>query len=285
MRIKTAVLLILVFELLVSSFTMTGKLMIPLTIAGKPCAIATSLATETDLASNAFPFPGVGVKVNVHPAGSQITHVNYSDHFYVMHGFVNEGNWSSYTADAQNAFLDPLQTNFTLETNATNFQNPSLTQFTYYNNTADSMYTFFWFQFLPGDLDPGAYSFTGIWSSAAAANPPNYTAAYFENTITLVVNQFLLRSQTSVSCSPGLVSVGFPVTCTATVSGSSPTGTITWSTSSSAGSFNQSICILSNGSCTTMYTDNSSGSAIITGSYTGDLDNTAGCGTFLLRSL
>lgn len=251
-------------------------------MAGKPGAAAISLATVTDLASSAFPSPGVGVKVNVHPAGSQITHVNYSDYFYVMHGWVNEGNWSSYTADTQNAFLDPLQTNFTLETNSTNFQNPSLIQFTYYNSTADSMYTFFWFQFLPGDLDPGAYSFTGIWSLAAAANPPNYTATYFENTITLIVNQFLLRSQTSVFCSPAIVSVGFPVSCTATVSGSSPTGTITWSTSSSAGSFNQSICVLSNGSCTTMYTDNSSGSAIITGCYSGDLDNTASCGTFIL---
>ena len=78
------------------------------------------------------------------------------------------------------------------------------------------------------------------------------------------------QSSTSVSCSPNPVSIGQPVTCTATVSGSNPTGTVTWSASSSTGSFSQSVCTLSNGSCSTFYTDNSTGSETITASYSGD---------------
>lgn len=198
-----------------------------------------------------------------------------------MHGWM-DGNWSSLTMDVQNAFLDPLQTNFILETNATHFQNPSMTQFIYYESTTDAMYSLFWFQFLPGDFDPGAYSFTGTWSEAGAANPPNYTALYYQNTVTLIVNQFLLKSETFVSCSPNPVSIGLPVTCTATVSGSSPAGTITWSTTSSTGFFNQSVCTLSDGSCSTTYTDTSPSSVTIAASYSGDSNNTPSTGTFTL---
>jgi hypothetical protein len=79
-----------------------------------------------------------------------------------------------------------------------------------------------------------------------------------------------VQSSTSVSCSPNPVSVGSPVTCIATVSGSNPTGTVTWSTSSSTGSFSQSVCTLSDGSCSTFYTENSTGSETITARYSGD---------------
>jgi len=266
----------------ISSFTMARALVaIPPMLAHKPDIAAALRGVVEGFSAGDPAFPWVGVHVSIY-SGRTVAYVNYSDYFYVAHGWESGGNWSSFTADAQNAFLDPSQTNFTLETNATQFQNPSLTQFTYYNGTADAMTSFFWFQFLPGDLAPGAYSFTGRWSLAAAANPPNYTASYFENTITLFVNQFLLNSQTLVSCSPDLVLVGWPVACTATVSGFSPTGTITWSTSSIAGSFNQSVCTLSDGSCSTTYTDNSSGSVTIAASYSGDSNNTPSSGTFTL---
>ena len=103
----------------------------------------------------------------------------------------------------------------------THFLNPSMTQFTYYNSTADEMLSLFWFQFHPEDLAPGAYSFTGTWNLAVAANPPNYTAVQAQNTITLIV-----KSQTIVSCSPSPVSIGHLVTCTATVYGANPTGSV-----------------------------------------------------------
>ena len=226
------------------------------------------------------PLPGVGVKVNVYPAGNQITYVNYSDYFCVIHGWVSDGNWSSYPTDARNAFLDSQQTNFTLQTNASNFQNPSLTQFAYYDGPTDTMSSLFWFQFLPGDLDPGVYSFTGRWSGSAAANPLNHTARYFENTVTLVVNQFFLApSATFVSVVPNPVSIGWPTTCTATVSGGNPSGNVTWSANSIWGSFSQSVCNLSNGTCSTTYTNNLTESLTITASYSGDSNNAPSIGS------
>jgi hypothetical protein len=233
----------------------------------------------------ANPQADVGARVNIYPGASSVQYVDSSDYFYVSHGWV-QTNWSSIPLPAQTAFLDPTQTNFTLETNASGFANPPLTQVTSYNGTGDSMSSLFSFQFVPGDLAPGAYLFTGTWEMDAAANPPNYTAEYFQNTITLVVD--LSQSQTLVSCSPNSVSAGSLVTCTATVSAFNVTGTVTWSTSSSTGNFlytgNSSIpvCTLSSGTCSINYTDTSTGYATITASYSGDSDNLPSVGNTTL---
>jgi hypothetical protein len=222
--------------------------------------------------------PWVGVGVNLYPNGA-VQYVSCSDYVYVAHGWETD-NWSSLPAAVQSAFLDPAQANFTLETNASGFANPPLTQFTNYISTDDTMCSWFWFQFFPGDLAPGDYSFTGTWEMAAAANYPNYTAVYQQNTITLVVN--LSNSTTSVSLSPNLVSAGSPVTCDATVSGVNVTGTVTWSTSSSTGSFSQSVCTLSSGNCSTTYTDINTAYATITASYSGDPNNLPSSGSTTL---
>jgi parallel beta-helix repeat protein len=143
--------------------------------------------------------------------------------------------------------------------------------------------TYYWFEFRKmldsGDgvdwsLTPGEYVdhlMVGIWDNSF---PQTY-----EQSVSL---QLALNSSTLVSCSPNPVSIGSPVTCTATVSGSNPTGTVTWSTSSSAGSFNQSVCTLSDGSCSTTYTDSSPGSVIIAASYGGDSNNVPSSGLFIL---
>jgi hypothetical protein len=146
---------------------------------------------NSNASAPAFP-PVVGVHVRVYPNSPSVQYVNLSDYFWVAHGWVAE-NWSSYTPDAQKAFLDPHQTNFTLETSAPNFQSPNMTQFTYYDNTTDTMTYWFWFQFHPGDLAVGAYTFTGNWSMAAAANPPTYTPYFMQNTITLIVTIITLN--------------------------------------------------------------------------------------------
>jgi hypothetical protein len=86
-------------------------------------------------------------------------------------------------------------------------------------------------------------------------------------------------ASTSVSCSPNPGSIFQPVTCTATVSGFSPTGTITWSTSSMGGSFSQFTCTLSNGACSTTYIDNFTGSVTIVASYSGDSNNMPSSGS------
>jgi parallel beta-helix repeat protein len=81
------------------------------------------------------------------------------------------------------------------------------------------------------------------------------------------------QSSTFVTCSPNPVFAGFTVNCTAKVYGSSPTGNVTWTTSSSTGYFGQLVCTLSSGSCSTTYTDNNTGYFTITASYSGDSYN------------
>jgi hypothetical protein len=239
-------------------------------------------ATPPRMALNSYDsdpsLPGVGVGVRLYPNGS-VQYVSCSDYVFVRHGWVDT-NWSSLSEEVQNAFLDPAQTNFTLGTNASGFANPPLTQFTYYNGTEDAMYNFFWFQFYPSDFAPGNYSFTGTWQMAAAANPPDYTPVYEQRTVTLVVS--LANSTTSVSCSPSLVSIGWPVNCTATVSGLNATGTVNWATSSSTGSFGSSNGNLSSGSCSTTYIDNGTGYVTITASYSGDANNWPSSGNTVL---
>jgi len=271
--LKTAVYLTLTLALLISSVVTMNNL---LATANNPDVTPPPLvlAQNTKVADPTYPW--TGVKVSMFTNGST-QYVNYLDYFYVSHGWSSGVNWSGFTTAAQNAFLDPSQTNFTLATNATHFLNPSMTQFKYYNSTGDEMLSLFWFQFHPEDLAPGAYSFTGTWNLAAAANPPNYTAVQDHNTITLIV-----KSQTIVSCSPNPVSIGHLVTCTATVYGANPTGSVAWSTSSTTGAFTSPNGTLLNGTCSTTYSDNYTGHETITASYSGDPNNSASSGSTTL---
>src|SRR3989442_5090249 len=90
----------------------------------------------------------------------------------------------------------------------------------------------------------------------------------------------------TISCSPSSVNVGRFTTCSVTVTGSYPSGAVTFATSSSTGVFTpeNGMCTLSTGVCSVTYADTASASltAVITASYTGDNSNTAGSGTFSL---
>jgi len=90
------------------------------------------------------------------------------------------------------------------------------------------------------------------------------------------------QSSTFVTCSPNPVFAGFTVNCTANVYGSSPTGNVTWTTSSSTGSFSQRVCTLSSGNCSTTYTDNNTGYETITAAYGGDSNNLPSSGNTTL---
>jgi parallel beta-helix repeat protein len=90
-------------------------------------------------------------------------------------------------------------------------------------------------------------------------------------------------TSTSINLSVNQVYVGSPVTCTATVSGVNATGTITWSTSSSTGSFSAPVCTLSSaGSCSTTYVDGCPGSVTIAAYYSGDSYNLPSSGSTTL---
>ncbi len=89
-------------------------------------------------------------------------------------------------------------------------------------------------------------------------------------------------SSTSVTCSPSPVAFGSPSKCTAKVSGTSPTGSIGWSTSGTGG-FSSQTCTLSSASCSVQYTPSSSSSPVtITASYGGNSKNSASMGVFSL---
>jgi peptide/nickel transport system substrate-binding protein len=90
------------------------------------------------------------------------------------------------------------------------------------------------------------------------------------------------QSSTSVLCSPTTVSVGSPVNCTATVSGTNVTGYVVWSTSSVTGSFTSSNCTLLNGMCSTTYSDNRTGYETITANYGGDILNAPSSGSMAI---
>ena len=89
-------------------------------------------------------------------------------------------------------------------------------------------------------------------------------------------------SYASVSCTPSSVVAMAGATCTVTVTGSSPTGNVTWSTTG-IWDFSAGSCILSSGSCSVGYTPTVPASPVnITAIYWGDSNNGGSSGTFSL---
>ena len=84
---------------------------------------------------------------------------------------------------------------------------------------------------------------------------------------------------TTVSCSPSTIHKGKTSTCSATVTGSVPTGTISWSVN--GGSVSPTTCTLSSGSCSTTYTapSHQTGTFTVTASYSGDSRNYSSSGS------
>jgi hypothetical protein len=83
---------------------------------------------------------------------------------------------------------------------------------------------------------------------------------------------------TNVVCTPSSPAAGGSTTCTATVSGVGPTGTVSWA-STGTGSFTGSPCTLTGGTCSVNYTQAVSGTPKVTATYDGDGNNLAGSGT------
>jgi hypothetical protein len=92
------------------------------------------------------------------------------------------------------------------------------------------------------------------------------------STMLVSVNQ---ASETTVSCSSP-VAVGTPSTCTATVSGYNPSGTVTFTASGSGTFLPSGVCTLSSGgSCSVGYVPGTTTGSpqTITASYSGDINN------------
>jgi hypothetical protein len=106
--------------------------------------------------------------------------------------------------------------------------------------------------------------FRSEMSNWLAANPGTYITS----------NGNSLTSATVLSCSRSSVVGGTHVRCEATVTGSSPTGKVTW-VSSGSGKFSQTSCQLVGRACSVMFTPTSAvlETTIITANYKGDSHN------------
>lgn len=126
------------------------------------------------------------------------------------------------------------------------------------------------------------------YASSGVTSPTNFPASLTSALYTWDEAGIALPSTpsttTSVSCVPGPIVEGSTTTCTATVAGSSPTGTILFTTTSSTGSFSPSsgLCTLSSGFCSVSYTDTAAGTPTLTATYGGDSSNAGSSGTYSL---
>src|SRR3989454_6324516 len=146
-----------------------------------------------------------------------------------------------------------------------------------------------------GTLNPNNPSLTvnGTKTSVLTVQVPSNQAAGVYNVTIKATSGSLLHllvvqvhvgqhpSATVVSCSSSSVVVNQPSTCTATVSDTStispvtPTGTVTFAATGSAGSFSSTTCTLVSGSCSVTFTATATGTALITGAYGGDSTHAA----------
>ncbi|MGP8057771.1 MAG: hypothetical protein ACLP9K_09260 [Nitrososphaerales archaeon] len=123
------------------------------------------------------------------------------------------------------------------------------------------------------------------YTPSSHATPVTITANYggdhtdlsSSNSTELVVRA---STTTTVRCSLLSGAVGSPASCTATVTGTSPTGTISWS-SNGRGTFSTASCTLSAEQCSVTYAPSSyTPSVTITAAYGGDFYNSVSSNTF-----
>lgn len=125
--------------------------------------------------------------------------------------------------------------------------------------------------------------YPGLWLMHVYAS----SVLYGSDDVSLTAGGDLKLSMTTstVSCLVSAVVNGSGTKCTASVLGSSPTGTVTWSQTSSNGglvSFTTSTCTLSSGSCSVNLTGTSPGKIDISVTYGGDTSNWVSSGSYNL---
>ena len=157
------------------------------------------------------------------------------------------------------------------------------------------------FMFAPGSTTPeNTIHFYGQLAADGAALTPDGSLLFVVTqdygsgpTLSIIPDpeQPVDPTSTVVTCSPGTVAIGQVRSCTATVTdtaaagATTPTGTVTFTSNTSGGSFSSTSCTLSQASggqasCTVSYTpaQAGSGSETITGTYGGDHAHAASSG-------
>lgn len=120
---------------------------------------------------------------------------------------------------------------------------------------------------------------------AIALNPQTgvvYVANSDDNTVSVIL-EGMWHTVTKVTCNSPTVLLGVSVTCTATVEGLLPTGTVMWSQFGPGSvSFSSYSCTLSFGQCSTIVTGTRAGQVALWASYLGDSANLASNGKFVI---
>jgi PKD repeat protein len=134
-----------------------------------------------------------------------------------------------------------------------------------------------------------SYTDTSIFNATAlitGSYPGDTYNTEANGSFSLSILKHFTTTTTSVSCSPNTAEVGTFTSCAVTVNGSFPTGTVTFSTTSTTGHFipSNGECSLTSGSCALTYTDTTTANttATIRASYLGDNNNNGSNGSSLL---
>ena len=269
MRIRTAVFLALAFLLLVSSLNVTNKIISKASTSIKEAIVNGGFETG-DLTGWTADYS------EPNPPGANVAVVTTNPHsgMYCAYDVGNVGVKQTFPGIPVSSVQSIMfwgRTDLALGV-----------AFIYSDGTFDSHvvgYSSSWAYFdVTSDLMAGkVLTGIGLWGWAGNTTLGN---TYFDD-VSIQYTPPPQQSSTSVSCTPNPASTGEPVNCIATISGSDPTGTVTWS-ASSTGNFSQSICTLTNGTCSTTYADTLTGSVTITASYSGDSNNTPSSDTTTL---
>ncbi|MDG6906735.1 MAG: hypothetical protein JRN20_13220, partial [Nitrososphaerota archaeon] len=173
-----------------------------------------------------------------------------------------------------------------------------------------------WYHVLPyyANIEPVVYTSNGRISSAWAwvdefnvdnssvvfanqtSSPVVFTqgkiveSSWYGATLLSSANEFVTGSElvptaVSLACTPSSIAVNSTSTCTASVSGSSPTGTVAFTVQTGdkgSVTFSSQTCTLSSSACSVTVTGSSLGMVNITASYSGDSINSKSSGPFVL---
>jgi Bacterial Ig-like domain (group 3)/NHL repeat/IPT/TIG domain len=127
-----------------------------------------------------------------------------------------------------------------------------------------------------GDWRPATSAELDAPDSVAVDASWNVYISDGDNNAIRAVGSGLTAASAATSCSPGSITYGTSATCTATVHGSSPTGTVSFSYNGNS----WTNCTLSSGSCSVSgLSSAAAGSYTVAGSYSGNSNNTAASGS------
>jgi phosphate transport system substrate-binding protein len=229
---------------------------------------------------------GVAAYVNENPYT-----IGYADSYYAF----SNGLKAAAIQNQAGVFLAPTLADIAAAANAFSAQVQANPTFTITNAPGASSYPISTFTYLlvwanqqnqqmGSDM---AQLFEWIVNQGQAYGPGLYYPSLPANVVAIdqsIIKQMnykgvsFINTSTTVSCNHASVVVGSSVTCKATVVGSAPTGSATWS--SISGTFSKLTCNLSKGACTVKFTPTAAGSVLLTASYGSDSKNSPSAGTY-----